>query len=172
MATAGVESAPVRKRKPLAPDLIEKAIAAGTVAMLAALLVSIALGWRTWGRVPPLVWVHLLTIATALALTPVLMLRRRGDRWHRRLGWTWAVAMFGTGVTSLFIRGINDGGFSGIHLFSLLTIVSVPMLILTARAHKVQAHRSTVRWLIIGGLLIAGFFTFFPPRLLGFWLIG
>ena len=156
----------------LSPDWVEKAIALFAAAMLAAMLYALARGWGTWDRIPAVVWVHLVTIGTALALTPILMLRRRGDRWHRRMGWAWCVAMFATAVTSFFIRGIGDGALSGIHIFSLITVVSVPSLVLAARAHKVEAHRNTVRWLIIGGLLIAGIFTFVPGRILGNWMFG
>lgn len=172
MATAEVEGAPVRKRQPLAPDLVEKAIALGAMAMLAALLWSLTRGFDRWDRMSAWVWLHLATITVALALTPLLMLRRRGDRWHRRLGWTWAIAMLVTATASLFIRDLNDGGFSGIHIFSAITLVSLPLLVLAARAHNVGAHRKTARGLIIGGLLIAGFFTFFPPRLLGLWFFS
>jgi uncharacterized membrane protein len=171
MATVDAPT-PIAKRKPITPDLTEKLIAVAVTAMLGALLIAIIRGAGTWDRLPLLVWLHLGTIATALALTPVLMLRRRGTSWHRRLGWVWCIAMFATAVITFFIRDIRDGGLSGIHLFSLLTLVSVPTLILAARAHKVQSHRNSVRGLIIGGLLIAGFFTFFPPRILGSWFFG
>ncbi len=170
MATVAVKPGP--KPKSLRPDLVEKGIAVGSIALLAALLYSMAQGFGTWDRIPVVVWLHLVTIAIALALTPLLMLRRRGDRWHRRLGWTWSIAMFSTGVISLGIRGLGEGHLSWIHLFSLLTIVSVPLLVLAARAHKVQQHRSSVRGLIIGALLIAGVFTFIPGRILGNWMFG
>jgi uncharacterized membrane protein len=55
---------------------------------------------------------------------------------------------------------------------SLFVLVMVPRLILQARAHNVAGHRSTVRGLVIGALLIAGFFTFPFNRLLGQWLLG
>ncbi len=170
MATVAVK--PGARPKSLRPDLVEKVIAIGSIALLSALLYSMAQGFGTWDRIPVVVWLHLVTIAIALALTPLLMLRRRGDRWHRRLGWTWSIAMFSTGVISLGIRGLGEGHLSWIHLFSLLTIVSVPLLVLAARAHKVQQHRSSVRGLIIGALLIAGVFTFIPGRILGNWMFG
>lgn len=164
--------APAKRRKPLTPDWIEKTVALAATLMLGALLYAIVRGAGAWGRLPILVWLHLATIGSALALTPVLMLRRRGDVMHRRLGWAWCVAMFATAALSFGIRGIGDGALSGIHIFSVLTVVSVPLLVLAARAHKVSAHRRIVRGLIVGGLLIAGFFTFFPPRVLGTWMFS
>lgn len=138
------------------------------------LLMLLAALWRgrgQWGEMPALVWVHIWTVGTALALTPFILLRRRGDRLHRRLGWAWATAMFATGLVTLGIHGVN-GGFSFIHLFSVMTLVGVPGLILTARSHKPERHRGIVRGLVIGGLVIAGLMTFPGERLLGNWLFG
>ena len=46
------------------------------------------------------------------------------------------------------------------------------LLVLAAPRNNVSRHRRTVRGLIIGALLIAGFFTFPFERLLGHWLFG
>jgi uncharacterized membrane protein len=171
MATVAYDSGPARPRSPLAPNLFERLIAAGSIVLLAALLFAAARGLATAGRVPPpLVSLHLLTLTVALALTPILLLRRRGDRWHRLMGWAWCVAMFSTAVITLFIRHVSKGSLGGLHIFSFITIVSVPLLVVAARSHKVGAHRRTVSFLILGALLIAGVFTFIPPRILGSWM--
>ena len=107
-----------------------------------------------------------------LAITPVQLLRRRGDRTHRTLGWIWAASLFATAVISFGIRDINDGGLSFIHIFSVVTIVSVPTLVLAARHHKIARHRGFVRGLVTGALLTAGYFTLIPNRMLGSWLWG
>lgn len=101
-----------------------------------------------------------------------MLWRKRGDRLHRRLGWAWSLAMVATALISLDIRQLNAGGFSFIHLLSIWTLLLVPLLIWEARRHKIGAHRSTVRGLITGALLIAGFFTFPFGRLLGDLLFG
>lgn len=108
----------------------------------------------------------------ALAITPIQLLRKRGDRLHRRFGSIWAVVLFGTAVITFGIRDINDGHFSFIHLFSVLTIVMVPLLVWAAHSQKIVQHRSTVRGLTTGALLAAGYFTFLPQRRLGGWLFG
>ncbi|WP_260609899.1 hypothetical protein [Sphingomonas sp. IC081] len=79
--------------------------------------------------------------------------------------------MMATAIDSLFIRGRN-GEFSVIHLLSAFVIVMVPVLVLSARSHRVARHRRTVRGLVIGALLVAGIFTFPFGRLLGRWLFG
>lgn len=136
------------------------------------MIAAIARGQDQWEDIPWQLWSHLATLGIALLLTPVMLWRKRGDRLHRRLGWAWSLAMVTTALISFDIRQTNDGEFSFIHLLSILTLVLVPLLIWEARRHQIGAHRSTVRGLITGALLIAGFFTFPFNRLLGDWLLG
>lgn len=150
----------------------DRVLAAGALLLLAAVLVALARGHAEWGRVPPLVWAHLLTIMVALALTPAMLLRPRGDRLHRRLGTIWVAAMIATAITSLFVHASGPGRFSLIHVLSIWTLVQVPLIWWTARTHQVMRHRRAVRGMVIGALLIAGFFTFPFQRLLGHWLFG
>jgi uncharacterized membrane protein len=167
--TAG---APPLAKLSLPPDLYDRLLAGG--AMLLLLMVTAAL-WRgrsEWGEIPPIVWAHLVTIMVALVLTPVMLLRRRGDRLHRRLGWLWCAAMAFTAAASFGIADINQGRFSPIHLLSAFTLLQVPVIAWSARAHKVARHRAAVRAMVAGALIIAGFFTFPPGRLLGGWLFG
>ena len=167
---ATAHSAPTAK--PLLPDLYEKILAAGAVVMLAFVAAALARGHDHWHEVGPVVWAHLFTIVIALVLTPVMLLRRRGDRLHRRLGWVWGGAMLTTAAASLFIRLINHGGLSVIHILSVWTLIQVPVIVISARRHDVRRHRSAVRGMITGALLIAGFFTFPFGRMLGSWLAG
>lgn len=88
------------------------------------------------------------------------------------LGWIWAGALFLTAALSFGVREINAGGFSFIHLLSLLTIVQVPLIVLHARRHDWRRHRAAVRGMVAGALLVAGFFTFPFGRLMGSWLFG
>lgn len=162
----------VRKRNPLAPDRFEKALALGALVLLAALVAALLRGRSQWAELGFYIWVHLATIAAALVLTPILLLRRRGDRTHRRLGWTWAALMFGTALISFKIRLNTPGELSWIHLLSVLTIVLVPTIVLSARKHRIGLHRNFARGTVIGALLLAGFFTFPFERLLGRWLFG
>jgi len=80
--------------------------------------------------------------------------------------------MLSTAVASLFVKTINPGHFSPIHILSVITIIAVPALVFAARSHKVDKHRRSVRNLIVGALLVAGFFTLPFGRLLGHWLLG
>ncbi len=158
--------------KPISTDKFEMALALGASLILIAAVVAIVRGQHEWARIPTSVWAHLATIALALGLTPVMLLRRRGDRLHRQLGWIWLGSMFLTALISFDVRLINQGGFSLIHILSVWTIIQVPLILWHAKNHRVDKHRSAVRGMVFGALLIAGFFTFPLGRLLGSWLFS
>ena len=157
--------------KPWAADTYEKVLSVGALLLLAAVLAAILRGQAQWAMVPGIVWAHILTILVALGLTPVILLSPRGDRRHRILGRIWAAAMLLTALLSFGIREAN-GGFSFIHILSAWVVIQVPLLWYAARTHKVALHRGSVRGMVTGALLIAGFFTFPFGRLLGRWLFG
>lgn len=169
---ASIAQAPRARAKPLTPDTFERLLAAASVVLLAMVLLALARGYGEWGGIPAMVWAHIGTIGVALALTPPMLLRRRGDRLHRRLGWVWVAAMMLTALLSFDIRLINRGDFSWIHILSAWTLIQVPLIWWTARTHQVARHRGAVRGMVTGALLIAGFFTFPFGRLMGDWLFG
>jgi uncharacterized membrane protein len=161
-----------RYDKPLGPDWIERACGALALVLFLVAAVAVIKGRPFWGNIPVSVWVHLATLAIALVITPIMLWRRRGDRLHRQLGWIWATCMFATALISLDIRLINRGGLSWIHVLSVITLVGVPVLVVAARRHDIARHRRQARIIVIGALLVAGFFTFPFNRLLGGWLFG
>lgn len=171
MATTLAE-APRKKAKPLTPDPFERVLAIGSAAMLLFVVAALVRGYPHWTEAKPTVWAHLLTIVVALALTPPLLLQKRGTRRHRRLGWAWSIAMFSTALISFFIHESGPGPFSPIHLLSGLTVIGVPLTVWAARHHRHAQHRFGVRFTVTGALLIAGFFTFRFGRMLGRWLLG
>jgi uncharacterized membrane protein len=158
--------------RPLTPDGYERILSIGAILLFAAVVTALVRGYPEWPLVPWQVWPHLVTIMVALALTPVMLLRKRGDSAHRWLGRIWVVAMIATAALSFNLRVINHGHFSPIHLLSAFTLVMVPVLWWSARNHNVRLHRRAVRGLVTGALLVAGFFTFPFDRLLGHWLFG
>ena len=172
MATAMGATAKAPHGNLLAIGMLDRALALAAAVLLAAVCVALVRGHSEWGRVPALVWAHLLTIAVALALTPAMMVRPRGDRDHRRLGTVWVCAMIATAAISLFVHVSGPGRFGVIHLLSVWTLIQVPLIWWTARTHQVMRHRRAVRGMVIGAVLIAGFFTFPFGRLLGHWLFA
>lgn len=156
----------------LRPTLLERSLAFGSAILLVFVLAAIIRGHSHWRQASLLIWLHLATLLIAIALTPVLLLRPRGVRRHRQLGYAWVVAMILTSALSFGIQTINPGGFSAIHVLSTITMLATPTVAWHAHRHRVQAHRTTAISLIAAALLIAGFFTFPFSRMLGRWLFA
>ncbi|MEL6876609.1 MAG: DUF2306 domain-containing protein [Pseudomonadota bacterium] len=116
------------------------------------------------------IMIHLATALPAVLLGPLILLRRKGDRLHRMLGRIWITLMLLTAFASAFIRapggGIAGTGFSFIHIFTVWTIIVVPLAVVAIRQGNVRAHRGAMTGLY-AGLCLAGAFTLIPGRLLG-----
>lgn len=156
----------------LAPDNFEKALALGAILILSAVMIAVAKGMPEWGEIPAKVWTHLFAMTVALVLTPIMLLRQRGDARHRLLGRIWVGAMFFAAVSSFWLRGTNNDAFSVIHILSVFVIIQAPIIYWSARTHNIKRHRRSVRAMVLGALLVAGFFTFPFDRLLGHWLFS
>lgn len=159
-------------RPSLAVTPLDRILAICALGLLVAVLTALVRGHGEWHRVPPFIWAHLLAVLIALVLTPVMLLRRRGDARHRMLGKVWVTAMFLTALFSLGIQSLRPGHFSLIHLLSLYVIAAAPGIWWSAATHRLAMHQRMVRGMVIGALLIAGFFTFPFQRLLGHWLFS
>lgn len=160
------------KAVPLAPQRIDRILAFLASLLLVAVIVALAKGHADWPKIPTLIWLHIATIFVALALTPVMLLRRRGDSLHRTLGWIWVAGLAGTALLSFGIRVIWPGSLSYIHILSVWTLIQIPIIVMSARRHDHARHRRAIHGMVIGALLIAGFFTFPFGRLMGHWLFS
>lgn len=98
--------------KPISADRYERVPAYAAAALFVAAVVAIARGRAEWAHVPALIWLHLATILVATGLTPVILLRRRGDARHRLLGRVWVLAMLASAALTLGIRVIRPGHWS------------------------------------------------------------
>ena len=153
-----------------APQVIDLALAAGTIAMLAAIIVAVGRGRGEWALLGWPLWMHIAALVVTLAPSPVMLVRARGDRAHRQLGYIWLGAMIATSLVSFLIPPF--GQISPIWVLSVITLLSTVRIWQTARQHQWEKHRSNVRVLVLGALLIAGFFTFRFDRLFDRWLSG
>lgn len=119
------------------------------------------------------VQIHAFSAMLALALGPFILFRRKGDTAHKILGRVWVVAMIVTIGSSYFIHQIRwIGPFSPIHLLTVYGTFGLAQGIYFARKGNVPAHRSAMRGLYIGGLLVAGTLTLMPGRVLNRALFG
>lgn len=116
--------------------------------------------------------IHIATVVPAIPLGLYVFVMPKGGARHRLLGRLWLALMVVTAFASFFIRHMNDGSFSPIHLFSILTLVGASRVIATARRGDFAAHRRTVISLFAGSLIVAGIFTFVPGRLFWLWTFG
>lgn len=114
--------------------------------------------------------IHLATVIPAIPLGAYILWRKKGDRLHKHMGRIWGLLMVVTALTSFWIgrpdEGIGGSGFSFIHIFSVVTLVSIPYGVWQIRRGNVQEHYRAMRGPYIG-LLIAGLFAFIPGRVLG-----
>ena len=121
---------------------------------------------RRIAEAAPAIRLHLAGVAVALLTGLILLIGVKGTTAHRVLGWAWVAAMTTAAISSLFIRIVNHGQFSLIHLLSGWTIVALPMGVAFARRHKVRLHARMMTGLFTGGLVLAGLMAFMPGRLM------
>ena len=116
---------------------------------------------------PIAVKVHLATVIPAFVIgTWLIFFSVQGERWHRARGSAYLALMVVTAVAAFFIRSIDPGRLSFIHLFIPLTIFGVVSALWNVRRGNINGHRNAMLGLYIGGLLIAGGLTLLPGRLL------
>ncbi len=147
--------------------LLLAAVAGGAgLALVIASTFAHAPDWALLARQPWVIQLHIAAALTALLLGTVQLVGIKGTGVHRLIGWTWVVAMVTVAVSSLFIRQLNPGSFSLIHLLSGWTLIALPMAVFAIRKGRVARHASGMTWTFIGGLIVAGAFTFLPGRLM------
>lgn len=115
--------------------------------------------------------IHLATVLPAIPLGLWVLLARKGDATHRMLGRTWAVLMLVAATSAIFIRTINHGQFSLIHLFVPVVFLALFRAIRAARMGRIAVHKRLMWTLYSAGLLLPGMFAFLPGRLLWHWLM-
>ncbi len=108
-------------------------------------------------------WTLLLVTHVVGALTSVVLggyqvwRRPKGDTRHRLLGRTWVVLILWTAISSFWIRQINEGAFSWLHVLSVVTLVTVTLGVVNAVRGNVTGHRGNMvgSWLGACGAMVA-----------------
>jgi uncharacterized membrane protein len=115
----------------------------------------------------PVIQVHALAAMAAFVLGLVQFAAPKGTLPHRTIGWIWVALMAMVAVSSFWIHELRIvGPFSPIHLLSIFTLVTLPLAVLAAHRHQVARHRRAMIAIFVGGLLVAGAFTFLPGRIM------
>lgn len=121
-----------------------------------------------------LAYIHLATVLLAFKLGGLLLLRKKGTATHRLIGKYYMAIMLITAVIALFMPAKVGpallGHFGFIHVFCMLVLYSVPAAYFAARKGHLAEHKAHMLSVYVGGILIAGAFTFMPGRLLHKWL--
>lgn len=121
----------------------------------------------------PVIQIHAFAAIFAFVLGAVVLFRRKGDRPHKRLGTIWVALMGVVAVSSFFIWTIRlFGPFSPIHLLSIVTLAGLWKAIAFARRRNIKGHMRTMQMLYLGALIIAGWFTFMPGRIMNHVVFG
>ncbi|MFO0996573.1 MAG: DUF2306 domain-containing protein [Alphaproteobacteria bacterium] len=121
---------------------------------------------------PAAVKLHLAAALSALVLGSVILLRTKGTAVHKVLGRIWAALMVLVAGGSFWIRGINEGRFSAIHLLSVFTLAMLGLALWHIRHGNVRGHRRAMIGTYLGGLVGAGLGALVPGRLLSKVLFG
>ena len=144
--------------------------------ILVGLSAMIVLGYVMRGegndyQTPPwALWIHLATVVPAVPLGAWVLWGPKGTRGHKAAGRIWALMMVVTAIDSFWLRSLT-GGIGPIHIFSILTLYSIPVSIWNARRGNIEAHRRAMVG-VYAGLFIAGGFAMIPGRYLSTLFFG
>lgn len=123
-----------------------------------------------FGRVPLIVQLHVTAAVLALAIGTALLIGVKGAGFHKVAGWVWVACMMTVAISSFWIR--TSGHFSYIHFLSGWTSIAVPMGVAAIKRRDVKRHRTMMTNTFMGGLILAGAFTFTPGRLMWHVFVG
>lgn len=118
---------------------------------------------------PAVVQLHAFAAMSALALGIVQFAAPKGTLPHRTVGWIWVGLMTTVAGASFWIHGrhsISFGVWSPIHYLSIFSLVMLPLAMWAAHTHRVRSHKWRMISIYVGGLVIAGLFTFVPGRIM------
>jgi uncharacterized membrane protein len=181
----GGETAPKRPIAPLGPSPIAlpkptvldrpaAIITLGLVAWSIVIVINVAHGLHLHAprpglmlKAPWIIQLHVAAAVGALVIGTALLVGVKGRAFHKAAGWTWVVCMMTVAIGSFWIR--TTGHLSYIHVLSGGVDILVPVAIAAVKRGDLKAHRRGMTRTFLGGLIIAGAFTFVPGRLM--WMI-
>lgn len=127
------------------------------------------MNWEYLTQASLAVQIHAATAFIALAFGIFMWVQPKGTRRHKMIGRGFVFLMLLTATSALFIRHINNGSFSWIHLFVPLTFFGSWQAVHYIRKGNVKRHIGAVRGMFFGALLIPGALSFLPGRTL--WMV-
>lgn len=117
-----------------------------------------------------LMYLHLFTVVPCFFIGGVLLLIKKGTPIHKTWGKVYMILMLVTAIITLFMSAEVGptlfNHFGWIHLFSFLTLYTVPTAYIAIKKGQVKKHKRKMILLYLGAIIIAGGFTFTPGRYL------
>lgn len=112
-------------------------------------------------------WVHVATALLAMVLGALVLLRRKGDLLHRRLGYAYVVTMVGVNASAFGLYRLF-GSFGPFHVAAIVSGLTVfagmrAVLHKSGGPDRMVAHMIFMYWSVIG--LYAAFFSEVMVRL-------
>ena len=116
---------------------------------------------------------HAIMAMIAIILGGIQLSMKKSGLIHKLLGRIWVGIMLIVAITSFFIHEIKLwGAYSPIHLLSLWTIFSLGLGIYFVRVGNIKRHKQVMITLYFFALILTGFFTFMPGRVMHQILVG
>ena len=110
---------------------------------------------------------HAIAAMIAIILGGVQLSMKKGGKTHKLLGRIWVGLMLVVSFSSFFIHEIQLwGAYSPIHLLSLWTIFSVGLALYYVRIGNIKRHKQVMIALYGFALILTGFFTLLPGRVM------
>ena len=106
---------------------------------------------------------HILMAILAFFLGLRNIISKKGNYTHKVVGWIWVIAMTYVSISSFWIKSLNEGKYSLIHLLSIWVLICLVLGIYFIRKKKRKLHYAFMIGNYIG-LVIAGVFTLLPGR--------
>ena len=110
---------------------------------------------------------HAIAAILAIILGGVQLYMNKGSVTHKLLGYIWVGLMLIVSVSSFFIHEIKLWNiYSPIHLLSAWTIFSLGLAIYYVRISNIKRHKHVMIMIYVFALVLTGFFTFMPGRVM------
>lgn len=130
------------------------------------------MNWSVLANAGPVVQIHIIAAFIALAMGIVMFTRPKGTQSHKMIGRLFLGLMIITAISAIFIRQINNGQFSFIHVFVPITLFASWEAVHYVRKGNIKRHKRAVKGMFFGALLIPGALSFLPGRQMYMFLFG
>ena len=117
--------------------------------------------------------IHAMIAIAAIIIGGLQLSLKKGTSLHKFMGRVWVGLMLIVSFTSFFIHELNIWGkYSPIHLLSIWTIIAVVLGVYFARIGNIKRHKIFMVWTYWLALILTGFFTFYPGRVMNIMFFG